>query len=429
MTERAIVHFDGDSFFASVEQALNHTLRGKPVVTGAERGAATSISYEAKRMGVSRSMTMRQIKEICPNVVVVNSDYRAYAMYAHRMYRIVRRFTPLVEEYSVDECFADITGLDTVYHKTYEEISLVIKDALEQALGITFGVGLAPTKVLAKAASKFNKPAGFTHISPTTKEEYLRKVPIGAVWGIGRSTTAVLEGLGITTAFDFACTSGEWLSLHGIAKPHCAIWHELNGTRVYELHVEPREDIGSIIKSRTFSPPSTNKAFVYSQLAKNVERACERARAAHIAPRAMSFYLKTQEFLYGRIELALPVATADPRELLRLIAPRFETLYKPRTEYRATGVSLHSMVPENLVTTDLFGEGSKVQNNAAVFTSLDKLNRRYGRQTVFVGSSMQAINYKEPSRVRKAGKRASDTLVSKAYKRKIFDLPFLGVAK
>ncbi len=429
MKERAIVHFDGDSFFASVEQALNYTLRGKPVVTGAERGAATSVSYEAKRMGVSRSMSMRQIKEMCPGVVVVNSDYRAYAMFAHRMYRIVRRFAPLVEEYSVDECFADITGLDIAYGMSYEEIALDIKAALEQSLGVTFGVGLAPTKVLAKAASKFRKPAGFTHISLATKEEYLTQVPIGAVWGIGRSMTSQLQLLGITTALEFANKSAAWVVGNGIAKPYRAIWHELNGTQVFELHLEERQDIGSIIKSRTFSPPSKNKAFVYSQLAKNVERACERARAAGILPRAMSFYLKTQEFLYGRVELTLPVATADPRELLRLIAPRFETIYKPRTEYRATGVSLHAMVPEAKATTDLFGEGSTSRSNSAVFESLDKLNQRYGQQTVFVGSSMQAINYREPSRVRKAGQRTSGVAVSKAYKRKIFDIPFLGIVK
>src|SRR6185437_12189230 len=181
---RAIVHFDGDSFFASVEQALNHTLRGKPVVTGAERGAATSVSYEAKRMGVTRSMGLKQIREICPDVVVVNSDYRAYAIFAHRMYRIVRRYTPSVEEYSVDECFADLTGLEAQYGLSYPKIAQLIKKNLEEALGITFGVGLAPTKVLAKAASKFNKPAGFTHITAENRREYLSKVAVGQVWGI-----------------------------------------------------------------------------------------------------------------------------------------------------------------------------------------------------------------------------------------------------
>src|SRR4051812_2148322 len=107
---RAIVHFDGDSFFASVEQLMNHELRGKPVVTGGERGAATSLSYEAKRMGANRGMSLQEIKKLCPDVVVVSSDYLSYSIYARRMYSIVRSFTPDVEEYSIDECFADITG-------------------------------------------------------------------------------------------------------------------------------------------------------------------------------------------------------------------------------------------------------------------------------------------------------------------------------
>jgi len=425
--ERQIVHFDGDSFFASVEQALNYTLRGLPVVTGAERGAATSASYEAKRMGVTRSMTLKQIKEICPNVVVVNSDYRAYAIYAHRMYRIVRRYTPLVEEYSVDECFADITGLDKTYGMTYTEIAQMIKAKLEESLGITFGVGLAPTKVLAKAASKFNKPAGFTHIPIERRREYLARVAIGNVWGVGTATAAQLQGLGVMTALDFANKSFEWMQLQQMHKNHRALWHELNGTLVHELNINPdHQDIGSIIKSRTFSPPSNDKTFIYSQLAKNVEAACERARTHGVRARAITVMLKTQSFLYGRVEITLPVATADPRDLLAVIKPQFERLYRPATLYRATGISLRSIVPEDSVTLDFFGAGEKTLRNAPVLKSIDDINHRYGGQSVFLGSSMQAINYRERSRVKKEGRRTAKVLMESEYKRKSIDIPFLG---
>ncbi|HEV8666503.1 MAG TPA: DNA polymerase IV [Candidatus Paceibacterota bacterium] len=424
--ERQIVHFDGDSFFASVEVALNHTLRGKPVVTGAERGAATSASYEAKRMGVSRSMTMKQIKEICPNVVVVNSDYRAYAIFAHRMYALVRRFTPMVEEYSVDECFADITGLDVVYKKSYPEIAQIIKEKLEESLGITFGVGLAPTKVLAKAASKFNKPAGFTHITLETRRDYLARVAVGAVWGIGTATATQLQALGIATALDFADKSFAWMQSQHMHKTHRALWYELNGTLVHELSLEHRTDIQSIIKSRTFSPPSTNKTFVYSQLAKNVERACERARAHGVRARAITFYLKTQSFMYGRIELDLPIATNDPRDILHAVKPQFEKLYRPGVPYRATGISLRSLVPQDTFTVDFFGEGEKMLQGAVVLKSIDAINHRYGNQSVFLGSSMQAVNYRERSRASKAAKRVEKVLMQSEYKKKSLDIPFLG---
>jgi DNA polymerase-4 len=427
MMERQIVHFDGDSFFASVEQALNHTLRGLPVVTGAERGAATSASYEAKRMGVTRSMTLKQIKEICPNVVVVNSDYRAYALYARRMYRIVRRYTSQVEEYSVDECFADITGLDKTYGQTYPQIVQMIKQNLEEALGITFGVGLAPTKVLAKAASKFNKPAGFTHISMENKKEYLARVAIGAVWGVGSATAAAFQQLGIATALDFADKSLEWMQVQHMHKNHRALWHELNGTLVHELSINPdHQDIGSIIKSRTFSPPSTDKAFIYSQLAKNVESACEKARTHGVRARAITVMLKTQSFLYGRVEITLPVATADPRDLLAVIKPEFEKLYRPRTPYRATGISLRSIVPESSFTPDFFGAGERTNKNLPVLNSIDTINHRYGGQSIFFGSSMQAINYRERSRASRAGKRTGKVLMESEYKRKSIDIPFLG---
>jgi DNA polymerase IV len=428
--ERHIVHFDGDSFFASVEVALNYRLRGLPVVTGAERGAATSASYEAKRMGVTRSMTLKQIKEICPNVVVVNSDYRAYAIYAHRMYRIVRRYASSVEEYSVDECFADITGLDKTYGVTYPHIAVMIKQKLEEALGITFGVGLAPTKVLAKAASKYHKPAGFTHISMQNRREYLARVAIGAVWGVGTATAAQLQGMGITTALDFADKSLEWMQAQRMHKNHRALWYELNGTLVHELALLPRgDDMQSIIKSRTFSPPSTEREFVYSQLAKNVERACERARESGVRARAITFMLKTQAFEYGRVELALPVATADPRDMLRVIKPQFDKLYRPRTPYRATGITLRGIVPEDTFTPDLFGEGEAARQNLAVLSSIDDINSRYGTESVFLGASMRAVNYRERSRASKAGRRPAKVLMESEYKRKSIDIPFLGKVK
>jgi DNA polymerase-4/DNA polymerase V len=370
-------------------------------------------------------MTMKQIKEVCPNAVIVNSDYRAYAIFAHRMYRLVRRYTPNVEEYSVDECFADITGLDKTYAMTYPQIAVMIKNNLEEALGITFGVGLAPTKVLAKAASKFNKPAGFTHIPMESRREYLAKVNVGSVWGVGTATAAALQGLGIITALDFADKSIDWLQAQRMHKHHRALWYELNGTLVHELSLEHRTDIQSIIKSRTFSPPSGDKAFIYSQLAKNVERACERARAHGVRARAITIMLKTQSFMYGRVELTLPVASNDPRDLLAVIKPEFEKLYRPRTPYRATGITLRSIVPEDAVTHDFFGEGEKTARNLPVLKSIDAINHRYGNQSVFLGSSLQAINYRERSRASKAAKRTK-VLISSEYKRKSIDIPFLG---
>src|SRR3569832_1729026 len=268
---RAIVHFDGGSIFASVEQALNWLLRGKPVVVGAERGAPTAVSVEAKRLGLSRGMSMKQIRAKCPQVIVVNSDYTAYVIFARRMYAIARRYTPRVEEYSIDECFADITGLSEALGKSYEEIAKDIQKEQHEKLGITFGVGLGPSKVLAKTASKFRKPAGFTSMPACDAHLYLEKLPVGSIWGIGPSMAFELNRLGITTALEFAQKTQEWLRLNGIAKPYRQIWSELRGKAVHGVHAHGREDIGALQNSRTFAPPSTDAAFIFSQLSRNVE--------------------------------------------------------------------------------------------------------------------------------------------------------------
>lgn len=243
---RAIVHFDADSFFAAIEQAMDYRLRGKPVVTGGERGAATSVSVEGKKRGLHRGMSLREMKAICPDLVVSNSDYTAYSLYARRMYAIAREFTPEVEEYSIDECFADITGLRQKYRTSYEGIARLIQKRLQDDLGITFGVGLGPNKAIAKIASKWNKPAGFTSIPAREIHTFLKDLPIGSLWGVGFSTSLYLEKLGVHTALDFARKDENWLKINKMSKPYRDIWLELNGHFVRPLNTAHDDTMGSI---------------------------------------------------------------------------------------------------------------------------------------------------------------------------------------
>src|SRR5579864_3808649 len=111
---RAILHVDGDAFFASVEVAKDPKLRGKPVITGKERGIVSACTYEAKNAGVKRGMILSEVRKVCPEAVILPSDYETYSLYSQRMYDIVRRFTPMVEEYGIDECFGDLTGMRRV---------------------------------------------------------------------------------------------------------------------------------------------------------------------------------------------------------------------------------------------------------------------------------------------------------------------------
>ena len=424
---RAIVHFDGDSFFASVEQTLDHTLRGKPVLTGSERGIITSLSLEAKSRGLRRGMSLREIQAICPEAFFVPSHYTAYSIYARRMYAIVRRFTPLVHEYSIDECFADITGLDQHFNMSYEELARTIKSALELSLGITFGVGLAPNKLLAKVASKHRKPAGFTPIPLDAIAGFLSELPIGKVWGIGSSMSVAFGKLGVRTALDFSNMTLDQLADSGLGKLYRQMWYELHGACIQGISEEVDDSIGSIMKTRTFSPPSRSRAFVFSQLSKNIEKACATARLHGVRARAISFYLKTQEFTYHRVELELLDATANPADIIEAVRNRFATLFVSGILYRATGITLMRIIRDQDVPQDLFGRTAAHEHTVPLWQSVDQLNRRYGGATLFLASSMQALLHRE-TRTKRISKEIKEPHRRIDHRKKSIDMPYLGTA-
>ena len=185
---RAILHIDADAFFTSVEQAIDPSLRGKPVVTGEERGIIACASYEAKARGVRRGIPLFKARKICPELVILPDDYETYGLYSRRMFNIMRKFTPIVEEYSVDEAFLDITGTRRIFRSSYKEIALQIQETIQKELGITVSVGLSLSKSLAKLCSKFRKPTGFTAVPGQYVHILLQKTPLGNVWGFGPNT-------------------------------------------------------------------------------------------------------------------------------------------------------------------------------------------------------------------------------------------------
>ncbi len=190
---RAIMHIDCDAFFASCEQAVNPALRGKPVITGKERGIVAAASYEAKARGVKRGVPLWEVKKLCPDAIILPSDYETYSLFSKRLFAIIRRFTPTIEEYSIDEAFADITGYQRPYHTSYIAIALRVKEAIEADLGITVSVGLSLSKVLAKIGSKYRKPAGFTPIPGNDIHRYLAVTPIEKFGGGGPSRAAYCQ--------------------------------------------------------------------------------------------------------------------------------------------------------------------------------------------------------------------------------------------
>lgn len=386
---QAIMHMDADAFFASCEQAIHPELRGKPVITGKERGIVSAASYEAKARGVERGMRLFEVKKVCPDAVLLPSDYETYSLFSVRMFEILRRFSPDVEEYSIDEAFVDLTGLRRTFHGSYGDIARKIQDTVEKELGITVSIGVSLSKVLAKVGSKHKKPKGITLIPGRDIHLYLSKLPVEKVWGIGANTSAFLRKFGIITALDFTRKDEAFIKSR-LSKPYQEIWHELNGRSVYHVTTESKREYQSISKTKTFTPPSDDETFIFAQLSKNLENACIKARRYNLAATRLIIYLRTQEFRDTGIEIKLSRPTAYPTELFESLRKGFSGVYKPKILYRSTGAILAGLCPENKVQFTLFDDTTKILKMAKIYSAVDALSERFGKHTIQHGSSLPA---------------------------------------
>ena len=391
---KAILHIDGDAFFAACEQSREPALQGKPVITGKERGIVASMSYEAKARGVTRAMRLAEARQVCPDVVCLPSDYETYSLLSKRMFAIVRRFTPDVEEYSIDECFADITGLQRPLNKSYQKIAESIKQELDRELGLTFSVGLGSTKVIAKIASKWNKPSGLTCIPGWMLHRYLLSLPVDKLWGIGRQTSAFLAKKGIRTALEFARLPKSWVT-HHLTKPFYKIWQELHGESVLPLDTKEKEEYQSIHKVKTFSPASNDRKVVFAQLSKNIENACMKARRYHLVARGGMCILRTKDFRDVALEIKFNRPTAFSHEIIHALTPLFERLFSSKQFYRSTGVVLWKLTGEQERQLSLFDPKLQIEKYRKVYDAMDMLRRRYGKHTVFLGASFTAQKFSQ----------------------------------
>jgi DNA polymerase-4 len=203
-----ILHADLDAFYASVEQMLDPSLRGKPVAVGG--GVVLAASYEAKAFGVRGGMPGRKARELCPQLIFVSGHFKDYQRLGDDAIRVLGDFTPLVERISIDEAFADVAGTKHLFG-TPAEIAEAIRRRVRMELGLPISVGVARTKHLAKIASQVAKPDGLLVVDPLTELEFLHDLPVELMWGVGPATKARLAEIGVLTIGQLAETSSRSL--------------------------------------------------------------------------------------------------------------------------------------------------------------------------------------------------------------------------
>src|ERR1039458_1138227 len=265
---RTIVHLDADAFFASVEQAADTRLRGKPMAVGGEsRGIIASASYEARKFGIYTPMPTARARKLCPKLIVLPGDYERYEQFSNWMFGYAYDFTPDVEQTSIDEGYFDLTANRK---KPAIEIALTIRKAIGQSLKITVSEGIASNKLVSQIASKLNKPAAFLEIPHGHEIGFLHALPNKWLPGIGPKTAVRLNAAGLAHMGQLARTPVHLLSL--LLGGQAPVLRQFaNGIDERPL-VPAREPQKSFSQQETFDEDVTDEEYVEAVLRRMADR-------------------------------------------------------------------------------------------------------------------------------------------------------------
>jgi DNA polymerase-4 len=249
---RQIIHVDMDAFFASVEELLQPSLRGKPIIVGAEpeeRGVVATASYAARRYGVRSAMPSRTAARLCPNAVFLPVRKELYREYSEWVMSILKEYTPLVERVSIDEAFLDLTQPDAPFARA-GEIGRAIQRRIGAEIGLPCSIGIATNKLVAKVASDLKKPEGFVVVPPGKEREFLAPLAVNKLWGVGPKTNSQLQSMGIHTIGELSTVPQERL-LPLFGKRGLLMHLESQG--IDERAVQTERAIKSVSREHTFS--------------------------------------------------------------------------------------------------------------------------------------------------------------------------------
>ncbi len=376
--KRTVMHLDMNAFFASVEQACDPNLRGRPiaVVGSAKRTVVTTASYEARRLGVKTGMNRYEARRACPSLIFVVGDNRKYIDTSVRILEILRDYSPSVEVYSIDEAFVDLTGTSALFGSP-GEISRSIKERIRATLGLTCSIGIAPNKLLAKLASDMKKPDGLVVIADDDVEGVLRDLPVGELWGIGPRLTSHLALLGVRTCGELAAFPASVLrERFGIIGERL----KLMGRGIDDSPVVPsgeEEEAKSVGHSSTLPRDIAGREELKRQILRLSEMVGSRARGHRLKGRRVTLTVRYADFYTFSRQRSLDRPANDTRTIFRSALSILDGI-RLRTSVRLLGVTI-SELTKDLKQMELF-EGERRRED--LLEAVDSINGRFGDSTL-----------------------------------------------
>lgn len=399
---RTILHVDMDMFYVGVELRRHPELVGLPVVVGGSgaRGVVAAASYEARRFGIFSAMSSAQAKRRCPHAVFLPGDQRLYAEVSSQVFDVFSEYTPIVEGLSLDEAFLDVSGALRLFGSGVE-IAHDVRRRVRHETQLECSVGVAPSKFIAKLASKEAKPRptadvvspgrGVVEVLPGDELEFLHPLKVEALWGVGPVTLAKLQRLGIATVGDMARFDLQTLQTM-VGQANGKHLHELANARD-DRPVIASSDAKSIGHEETFSADIYTRAEIQSHLVRLADAVARRCRAEGLSPRTCTIKLKFSDFrVITRSRTSLsPLSSAQA--MIRLVESSLEDV-DVTVGVRLVGFSTRNF-SEPAAQSNLFDEGSNTSEASdldAVWrdatSAIDEIRQRFGSGAIRPASTL-----------------------------------------
>lgn len=378
--QRRIAHVDMDAFFASIEQLDHPEWRGRPLAVGdGPRSVVSAASYEIRAFGVHSAMPVAQAKKLCPQGLFVPVRMWRYKELSRQVMAVLQRFSPLVEQASVDEAYLDATGLERLFGPP-EEFAASLRAAVRQETGLSCSVGVAPVRFLAKIASDYNKPDGQTVILPGEVRAFLDALPVRKIPGVGGRTLELLSGLGVATAGD-------------VLKRPAAFWQKRLGERGLWLHalaqgrderpVTPFVPPKSSSAENTFEADTRDPAVLRRWLLLQADRVGADLRAQGVRGRTVTLKAKFADFTQVTRSRTLEEPVCDTRTIFDTAVALLAEL-NPRKDLRliGVGVSQFGQRPRQL---SLLEPEPEARPRGALDSAVDAVRGRFGKGAIVRG--------------------------------------------
>jgi nucleotidyltransferase/DNA polymerase involved in DNA repair len=394
--DRRILHLDIDAFLASVEQLRNPRLQGRPVAVGT--GVVASRSYEAKARGVETAMPLHEARRRCPELIVCEGDSRVAENYRQRVAEVMHRFTPVVEVCSLDDFYADLTGVPLRIEQTLQDATRVegertlvalcreLREQVRKATGLSVSQGLGSTRTVARLATTKAKPGGVCEVPVGRELEFLADFVVGAVPGIGPKTVEMLQQVGIHTVRELWALDAELLRQSFGARGE-EIWRRCRG--LDDAPVESTPTLRSISRETSFDPrndaPSQQRAFLRSMLGYLLDRAASELRHQKLQARTVQVKLHHVDGVRQERSRSLAAATDRTDALMVPAADLLEQLLERRVLVRLVGVTLTSLRLARATQGVLFGEDGAARRR--LFAAVDAVRKRHGFGSLVVGAA------------------------------------------